>query len=54
MNRYDCAVDERVFEVRIFAHSFEKVLENAPHRPATEAPELAVPVAEGQKKISLG
>ena len=52
MNLNNGAVDECVFKVGVADHAVEKILEYASFGPATETPELAVPVAESGRQVA--
>jgi len=48
----DRAINERIFEVEVFAHGVEKALEYAGLGPPAKPPELAVPMAKGRRQIA--
>ena len=52
MNLDDCPVNEGIFEVGVTTHGVEKTFEYTRLGPATEPPELAVPVAKTGRQVA--
>ena len=51
MSLYDRAINEHVFEVKLFRQRIEDTLKDIGERPAAEALEDAVPVAEALRQV---